>query len=68
MNFDPLVKLSVRAVQHSALEVCAREAHGLVAEQTGMALGVCTEILGRSCVYPRVVEKPSLVPNALKRG
>ena len=25
-------------------------------------------MLGRSCVYPRVVEKPALVPNALKGG
>ena len=30
--------------------------------------GVCTNILGRSRVYPRVVEKPALVPNACKRG
>ena len=27
---------------------------------------MCTEILGRSCVYPWVVEKPALVPNAFK--
>ena len=29
---------------------------------------VCTEILGRSRVYPRVVEQPALVPNAFKEG
>ena len=28
---------------------------------------VCPEILGRPCVYPRVVEKPAFVPNAFKR-
>ena len=29
---------------------------------------MCTEILGRSRVYPRVVEKLALVPNALNGG
>ena len=29
---------------------------------------MCTKILGRSRVYPRLVEKPALVPDALKRG
>ena len=29
---------------------------------------MCTKILGRSRVYPWVVEKPALVPNAFKRG
>ena len=28
---------------------------------------MCTEKLGRSRVYPRLVEKPALVPNAFKR-
>ena len=29
---------------------------------------MCTKVLGRSCVYPRVVKKPAHVPNALKMG
>ena len=26
---------------------------------------MCTEVFGRSCVYPWVVEMPALLPNAL---
>ena len=29
---------------------------------------MCTETLGRSHVFPWLVEKPALVPNALRRG